>query len=184
MEDSKPQEGTISGEASSLSAEADAGMRLRVSRDALLPVSVVGGLLGMLAGTLPAAVWVLIFGKSFAPAYVFLPLLIFLGIRIFKGCRDRRGFFLACILSVIGFYLTLLSCRAALDIIKYKMLFTSLPLVTAKLIGSSDAFAEPVFSPVYIFPALFTALGILLVYELMRHKPAPVTEANNPGLSS
>ncbi len=184
MEDSKPHKETISGGAVSGRAGADAGLKLRISHDALLPVSVVGGLLGMLAGTLPAAVWVLIFGKSFAPTYAFLPLLIFLGIRILKGCRDRRGFILACILSVIGFYLTLLSCRAALDVIKFKMLFTGLPLVTAKLIGSSDAFAGPTFSPVYLFPALFTALGVLLVYELMRHKSAPDTEANNPGLSS
>ena len=170
MEDSTPMKETISAPTTDDSG-IPTGSKQSAKQDALLPISIVGGLLGMLAGTLPAAVWVLIFGRSFAPMYTFLPLLIFLGIWVFKGCRDKRGFILACFLSAIGFYLTVLSCQAALDVIKYKMLFTNLPLVTATLIGSGEAFAGPTFSSAYLFPTLFTILGVLLVYELMKHKP-------------
>lgn len=137
--------------------------------DALLPISVFGGLVGMLAGTLPAAVWVLIFGVSFSPLYVFLPIFIYWGIKAFKGCRDRRGFAVCCILSVIGFYLTFLSCAAALDVLKFGMSFLNLPLVTITLIGRTTTLSAPFFSSVYIFPLLFTILGILIVYELMNH---------------
>lgn len=170
-----------------------APVRLRLSgkQDALLPISVVGGLIGMLAGTLPAAFWVLIFGTSFSPMYALLPLFIYWGIKLFKGSLDKRGFAVICILSVIGFYLTVLSCYAAQDVLRYKMLFTSLPMVTASLIGGSEAFAGPVVSSAYVFPILFTLLGISLTYELTRRKrppvagpdPEPDIEANNPGLS-
>ncbi len=159
------------------------GLHLSAKYDALLPVSVVGGTLGMLAGTLPAAVWVLLFGVSFEPTYVFLPVFIYLGIKTFKGSMDKLGFAVVCILSVIGYYLTVLSCRAALDIIKFKMLFTSLPLVTAKLIGKSGVFTGPLFSSAHVCTALFTILGVMLVYELMRQKTTQNMQTNNPDLS-
>ncbi|NLA85689.1 MAG: hypothetical protein GX847_00075 [Clostridiales bacterium] len=159
------------------------GLRLSARYDALLPVSVVGGTLGMLAGTLPAAVWVLLFGASFEPTYVFLPLLIYLGIKTFKGSMDKLGFVVVCILSVIGYYLTVLSCHAALDVVKFKMLFTSLPQVTAKLIGASGVFAGPLFSSSYVCTALFTIIGVMLVYELMRQKTNQDMQASTPDLS-
>jgi hypothetical protein len=177
MEDSTPLKDSLSEEATPENTSETTGLRLSARHDALLPISVVGGLLGMLAGTLPASVWVMLFGVSFAPMYVFMPLLIYTGIKVFKGSLDKRGFIVACILSVIGYYLTVLSCQAALDILKYKMLFTSLPLVTATLIGSSEGFVGPVLSPSYVFPALFTMLGILLVYELMHRKPEQAAAA-------
>lgn len=146
----------------------EAAVHLSGKRDALLPISVVGGLLGMLAGTLPAALWVVLFKVTFPPLFLFLPLFIYGGICVFKGCIHRRGFAVTCILSVIGFYLAVLSCQAALEVTKYKMLVFNLPLVTISLIGRSTAFQSPFLSASYIYPILFTLLGIALIYELSR----------------
>jgi hypothetical protein len=105
-----------------------------------------------------------------------LPLFIYLGIRVFKGCLDRRGFAICCVMSVFGFYLTVLSCQAAVDVLKYNMLFLNLPLVTVTMIGGGGALSEPFFSSAYIFPVLFTLLGVALDYELLlrRQEPAGV----------
>ncbi len=147
-----------------------ANLRLSGTHDAQLPISVVGGLIGMLIGTLPAAIWVLIFGVTFSPLYVFLPLLIYWGIKFFKGYRGKRGFIIICFYSVIGFYLTILSCQAAIDVIKYKMLFTSLPLVTITMIGKIESLSGLKFSSAYVFPTLFVLLGAMLTLELLMHK--------------
>jgi hypothetical protein len=182
MEDSAlHQEKSFEGDSPEAAGNME-GLRLGARPEALLPVSVVGGIVGMLIGTLPASVWVLLFGTSFSPMYVFLPLFIYLGIRVFRGCRDRRGFAVACILSVIGFFLTVLSCQAALDVLKFKMLFLNLPLVTVTMIGGGGSLSEPVFSSTYLFPVLFTALGVMLVYELMLRPQEPGTTTS--GLQS
>lgn len=149
------------------------GLKHYARHDALLPISIVGGLCGMLVGTLPAAIWVLIFGKSFSPMFMFLPLTIFWGITAFKGCTQKRGFIVTCVFSVVGFYLTVLSCQASLYVLKYKVLYLNLPFVTATLIGRSDALPGPILSSAYIFPFVFTLLGVFLVYELASREEMP-----------
>lgn len=176
MEDSIEKKKTVLQSETEDETAANSGsssLRTSGKHDALLPISVVGGFIGMLAGTLPAAFWALIFGVSFTPLYVFLPLLVYLGIKIFKGYSGKRGFIMTCIFSVIGIYLTFLSCEAAAFIIKYKMLFLNLPLVTATLVGKSEGLPGPLFSSAYIFPLLFTSLGVLLTYQLMMRKNEP-----------
>lgn len=181
MKDSMPNQKTITeNEASAEPAlpedpGTDSSLRLSGKNDTQLPTSIVGGLIGMLAGTLPAAIWVLIFRVPFSPLYVFLPLLVYGGIRVFRGYREKRGFIVTCIFSVLGFYLTLLSCQAALDVLKYKMLFINLPLVTITRIGKSGALSGPVFSSAYVFPALFAILGGALAYLLLMKKSTPAS---------
>lgn len=134
--------------------------------DALVPVTVIGALLGMLAGTLPPAVWVLVFGVSFPPLYLLPPLAIWLGIRVFKGHAGLHGAVVNTVFSIAGLYLTLLSCQAADHILRFKMSVFSLPLVTAAMIGRSDALPGPVFTAAYVFPAVFTVIGLVLAREL------------------
>lgn len=143
--------------------------------DALLPVSVVGGLVGMLVGTLPATICSLIFGRAFSPLYVFLPLFIYLGIKIFKGYSDRRGVIMVAIFSALGFYLTLLSCQAAAYVLRYQMFILNIPLVTISLIGQANVLRGPAFSSAYILPLVFALLGIFLSEELMMRKKEPVS---------
>jgi hypothetical protein len=147
--------------------------RRSVRSDVLFPATLVGGLLGMLDGTLPASLWYLIFRASFTPLYVLLPLCIYLGIKLFRGFTGRRGMIALCVFSVIGFYLTLLSIQAAAYIMKFQMLFLNLPLVTVTLIGQRGVLTGPVFSSEYAFPFVFSLLGVFLAKELLMHHIAP-----------
>lgn len=187
MEDSAPNLKTVLEKKDTDSARVVTGakprLRLTAKHDAMFPMTIVGSLTGMLVGTLPAALWVLISGVPFSPLYVFLPLCIYWGIKSFKGYTDRRGFALICIFTVIGFYLAILSCAAAAYVTSYKMLFFNLPLVTITLIGNSDVFAGPIISSVYIFPLLFTILGVLLSHELLLHKNG-LCVVSEPGIET
>ncbi len=137
--------------------------------DAVIPVSVIGGLIGMLAGTLPAAVWVLLFGSSFPPLYALMPLLIWLAIKAFKGLTGRGGVITTAVFSLFGLYLTLLSCQAADHILRFRMSVFDLPLVTAAMIGRRGMLPGPVLSSAIVYPVIFTALGLFLAYELFMH---------------
>lgn len=165
----------------SMAARAPA-IRLSGKHEVILPVSVVGGLLGMLAGTLPATVWVLVLGFSFPPLYALLPFFIDLGIRIFKGYTGKNAVIITSVFSAFGLYLTALSCQAALYVIKYHMLFLNVPLVTSLMIGKGGVLPSPLFSSANVFPLIFTVCGVLLVKELRMKKaktdipPAAVSE--------
>lgn len=141
-------------------------IRLSGKHEVILPVSIVGGLLGMLAGTLPATVLTLVLGFSFTPLYALLPFFIDLGIRIFKGYTGKNAVVMTGIFSAFGLYLTALSCQAALYVIKYHMLFFNVPLVTILMIGKSGVLPSPLISAANVFPLIFTVFGVLLVKEL------------------
>jgi hypothetical protein len=145
----------------------------RARRDALFLPTFAGGLVGMLAGTLPAAIWFLVFRTSFAPMYIFLPLLIYLGFRIFRGYNGRRGLLMLCIFTMVGFYLTLLSVSAAAYVTYYHMSSLSFPLVTVTLLGQRGVLTGSFFSSAYIFPLVFMLLGVFLAEELLMRKAAP-----------
>lgn len=174
MEDSTPNQKSVldhkGADASHSPTDVNTVIKSTRKHDPLLPISVVGGLVGMLIGILPATIWLLIFGASFSPLYIFLPLIIYLGIKIFKGYNGKRGIITTCIFTLIGTYLTMLSCQAALEVAKYykyHMSFLSVPLVTITKIGKSNALPGPLFSAAYVFPAVFIILGVLLAYELL-----------------
>jgi hypothetical protein len=151
-----------------------AGYHKRARRDGLLPLSVIGALVGMLVGTLPATACALIFGVAFSPLYAFMPLIVYLGIRLFGGLDGRRGLITLCVFSAVGFYLTLVSCQAANYVIEYHVLFLSIPLVTMSLLGQPSVLPAHIFSSFYIFPFVFTLLGVFLSEELlMRQKEPP-----------
>lgn len=180
MEDSTPNQASVldneNTDASEMHNNVKAVIKSAGKHDALLPISVVGGLIGMLVGILPATIWVLIFGVSFSPLYIFLPLIIYLSIKIFKGYHGKRGVITTFIFTIIGTYLTLLSCQAALEVAKYykyNMSFLSVPLVTITMIGKDNALPGPLLSASYILPVVFVILGALLAYELLMQAKVP-----------
>ena len=137
------------------------------NHEAHWPISVVGAFIGMLAGTLPASIWALVFSGVFTPLYVFVPLFIYYGIRIFRGYDGRRGFVLTLIFSLLGLYLTALSVLATVDVLRFKMFILNLPLVTIGMIGKSGIPSSPFLSSANVFPVVFTAIGVALAYELL-----------------
>ena len=163
--------------------EAITGKRVRVDRsggDTLLPASVVGGFIGMLVGTLPVVIWFMVFRFTFSPMYVFLPLFVYLGLKLFGGFRGRMGLITLCGFTVLGFFFTLLSVEAAVDILRYGMTIFNVPLVAVTLIGQQDVLAGPLFSSAYVFPLIFSLLGVFISEELLMRKrrPSPAPEPN------
>jgi hypothetical protein len=138
--------------------------------EAIVPISIVGGLVGMLVGTLPASLWALLTGRSFPPTYLLLPILVWLGLKVFKGFTGLYGFIVTAAFTLAGFYLTLVSCQAADHIVRYRMSPFSLPLVTAAMIGRSGTLPGPLFSAAYLLPFVFAAVGMALAYELLMHE--------------
>ncbi len=141
---------------------------LEAGSDAHWPISIIGAFVGMLIGTLPASIWALIFGFSFTPLYLLVPLCIYFGIRLFRGVDGKRGLILIIIFSLIGLYLTALSCQATVDVVRFKMSILNLPLVTIAMIGKSGVLPSPAFSSANVFPVVFTAIGVMLTYEPLR----------------
>ena len=166
----------------------DAPAAIKLDSDAHWPVSIVGAFIGMLVGTLPASIWTLIFGASFSPLYLLMPLCVFYGIKILRGYMGRRGFILTVLFSLLGLYLTALSCQAVGDVMKFKMSVFQLPLVTIAMIGEKGALPSPAFSSANVFPFVFTAIGAALAHELlMRNERAavsPADEAAEPELGT
>lgn len=141
--------------------------KIRIHHDTLLPISIVSGIVGMLVGTLPASIWIMIFRTSFSPLYILVPLSIYFGLRLLKGYTGYRGVIITVIFSLFGLYLTVLSSLAAIDVIEFKMFILSLPLATATLIGKSGVLPSPVISSANIFPVMFTAFGTLWTCVLL-----------------
>ncbi len=147
--------------------------------DAHWPTSIIGAFVGMLAGTLPAAAWALIFGASFSPLYLLVPLAVYYGIKLMGKLEGPRGLALLIIFTAIGLYLTLLSCQAAGDVLKYKMSVFNLPLVTITLIGRSGVLPAPFFSSANVFPVVFAAIGTALAYEPLMKNANPHEDASD-----
>jgi hypothetical protein len=91
----------------------------------------------------------------------------------------RRGFILTVLFTLLGLYLTALSCQAVGDVLKFGMSVINLPLVTIGMIGKKGVLPSPAFSAANVFPVVFTAIGAALAYELLRRKkPASTPEAD------
>ena len=157
-------------------ADTDNGAAMKTlggNADAHWPTSIIGAFVGMLIGTLPASIWALIFGFSFSPLYLLVPLCVYYGIRILNGHEGTRGFILTVIFSLLGLYLTVLSCLATVDVLKFKMFVFNLPLITIAMIGKSDVLTSPAFSSANVFPVVFTVIGAALAYELLMRRAVP-----------
>jgi hypothetical protein len=145
---------------------------LKVGQDGLLPISLVGGLLGMLVSILPATIWMILFKSLFYPLYLLIPVFIYGGITLFRGCRDIRAVVLTGFFSLAGAYLTSVSCQAAAYVADYKMSPVNIPLVVADLIGKKEALVDPFFSSANILPLTFTIIGFLVAMLFFRYNAA------------
>lgn len=151
--------------------------------DTSLPMSVIACFVGMLAGTLPATIWTLIFRFSFIPLYALLPIAVYCSIKLFRGRMGRQGLILTIIFSLLGAYLTAASCQAALFVVQYKMLFLNIPLVAIAMLGRAESLPGSVLSAATLFPVIFSLLGILWtsIPLLNTAEPYPASEAKLSG---
>jgi hypothetical protein len=153
-----------------------AGTRVKVIPDGLLPISFVGGLLGMLIGILPATIWMIIFRSVFYPLFMLVPVFIYGGITLFRGCRDTRAVILTGVLSLAGAYLTAVFCQSAAYVAKYKMSAINIPYVAADLIGKKGSLPDPFFSTAGILPLVFTVMGFFVAMLLFQYNHEVFTD--------
>ncbi|UOO38423.1 hypothetical protein IZU99_03990 [Oscillospiraceae bacterium CM] len=146
-----------------------AGLKWRARYQVLLPMSIVGGFCGVILAVLPTTVLTYITGTVFWPLFVLPPIFVYAGIRLFKGFDDRRAVVLTGFYTVLGVYLTALSCQAALDVIRFQMSFLSIPLILLMSIGRHAAADVSLFSTAVIYPMIFTMLGFIIILEINAH---------------
>jgi len=131
----------------------------------LLPVSILAALIGALLGLIPAAVFAYLSGIVFYPLFVAAPLLAFLFNKLLKGGCDIRALIVIIIFSLASAYITALSCQAALYTSAHNMPIYQIPLLVTLALGEQGVL--PASASAYIYPLVFTALGIFLTWELL-----------------
>ncbi|MEL4105487.1 hypothetical protein AAFA46_01415 [Oscillospiraceae bacterium WX1] len=156
-----------------------AGLKWRARYQVLLPMSIVGGFCGVILAVLPTTVLTYITGAVFWPFFILPPIFAYAGIRLFKGFDDRRAVVLAGFYTVLGVYLTALSCQAALDVIRFQMSFLSIPLILLMSIGRHAAAKLSLFSAAVVYPLIFTMLGFIIIMEFNAHHRRMVQPPDN-----
>jgi len=134
-----------------------------------LPFSLLAALFGAFLGLFPATLLAISFEMAFYPLFVAAPLLAFLLNNLFNGGRDIRTFSIIALFSLASAYVTALSCQVARIVSYFKVSIMNIPAFTI------EAFNEPGLLPkstsAYLYPFVFTALGLAITWVLLRKAP-------------
>lgn len=131
----------------------------------LLPISIVGALLGMLVGIIPSIIGILLFKSTYAVLFLTIPLGICGGIIMLKGYRDKCALILMIIFSLLGVYLTIVIYESAIFAVLYNMSLFNIPLITILMFGSADIWSSFSLNSIYAF--IFVALGVWISWEIL-----------------
>ena len=134
----------------------------------LLPISLLAALIGMLLGPIPVIAIVLIAGSVFYPLFVVAPLLMYFFNSLLKGGRDIRALIVTAVFSFASAYMAALACQAAIYTSFRNFSVFQIPTITALIFGRSGAL--PASASAYVYPLIFTALGVVIAAEMMRGK--------------
>ena len=143
----------------------------------LLHLSVIGAIIGMLVGFIPLTLITYIMGRVYYPLYVIIALMIYLFVRLFRGGRDIRTMIFASVLSLYAAYIARLACLAALYIRYYSLSFTKIPGLVLEAFGKRGTIPDVATSS-FVYPLVFTLLGIVLAIELFRGRVSVLSESN------
>ena len=130
-----------------------------------LPLSLLAAVIGGLLGFIPAALCSYLFGTEFYPLFIATPLLIFLFNSLLKGGRDIRTLFIVAVFSLASAYVTAIACQAAIYVAAYRLSIIQILTLTYLAIGKSGIIPNTAAS--YVYPLIFTALGVVLTWELL-----------------
>ena len=147
----------------------------------LLPISLLAGLIGLILGPIPSVVYVLISdsssifitgdvtGNTFYPFFMATPLIIFLFNSLFKGGRDVRALIVTAVFSLAGAYLTaLMSIMTTFYTIGFENTFFKIFTRVFEAIGRLDYLSITLNPSAYVYPLIFTALGVVIAAILNR----------------
>jgi len=131
-----------------------------------LPFSLLAALIGAVVGIVPVVLCAYWFGTLFYPFYIAAPLLIYIPNTLFKGCRDIRALICNAVFSLASTYVGILSCRVALIMLYFEVPISRFPSFLIEAFGLPEILPET--ASAYVYPLLFTALGIAIIWELTR----------------
>ena len=140
----------------------------------LLPASLLAALIGLLLGPIPAIAGVLVAKTILYPLFAAAPLFMFLFNSLLKGERGVRMLIVTIIFSLASAYLGAVTCQVAFYVINDGISVFRIPAITAMVIGVSGIL--PASASAYVYPLVFTALGVAVAAELMRGKATQITD--------
>ena len=133
--------------------------------EGLVYLSVLGAVIGIVAGLIPVTVWTYLCKTDFFPLYALCPLAVYLFMRLFRAEYDTSAIMILVFFSVLGTYLALLSCQAAYSVISFKMSVMEIPILTVLSFGNPGIL--PRSASQIVFPVIFSALGIFTSIVLL-----------------
>jgi hypothetical protein len=130
--------------------------------------ALVGAILGLIPATL-SAYW---FKATFYPLFVAAPLLIYLFNKLFRGSRDMRTFVITTGFSLASAYVTALACHVTVIVHQVLLVLPTFEMSISRIPGFTvDALVQPSILPesasAFVYPFVFTALGIIITLELL-----------------
>ena len=131
-----------------------------------LYLSLIAALIGASFAMIPVMLCAYWFGTVFYPFFIIAPLLIYVLNIIFDGCGDIRTLAISAVFSLMSAFASVLACRVLTVASNYGYSITSLPASFYGAFGESGFF--PKSASMYIYPLLFTALGLTATWELLR----------------
>ena len=166
-------------------AESETGKKARVklvdpADSRRLPFSLIAALIGAVLTFLPIALFAyLIFAYNiiFYPIFIATPLLIYLFNRILKGARDIRGLIINIVFTLISTYVFAVALSLSLlaheinelyGAFGYSVSFLEIPIATVQVLLMPRFLLDT--PSAYVYPLLFTTLGVTIAWELMRGK--------------
>jgi len=137
----------------------------------LLPASLLAALIGLLLGPIPAVAGVLVANRIFYPLFAAAPLFMYLFNSLLRGGRDSRTLIVTIVFSILSAYLGAVMCQVAFFVAGDGVSIFRIPAITAMVFGVSGILPES--ASAYVFPLVFTALGVAVAAELNRGPAGP-----------
>ena len=131
-----------------------------------LYLTLFAALIGASFAMIPVVLCTYWFGTVFYPFFIIAPLLIYVLNILFDGCGDIRALAISAVLSLISAFVSILACQVLILVSYYGYSIASLPASFYVALNESGVF--PKSASMYVYPLLFTALGLTAIWELMR----------------
>jgi len=138
-----------------------------------VPHSILAALIGAFLGLFPATICAYLIKTAFYPLFLAAPLLALVFNRLFKGCRDTRTLIITAVFSLLSAYVTALACQIAIIVSYLGVTILQIPTLVVEALANPNIL--PMSTSAYVYPLVFTALGVAVIWELLqvRQKEQP-----------
>ena len=145
---------------------------IKSQHDWRLLFSLLAALTGAILGLIPATLCAYLFKATFYPFFIAAPLLTYLFNRLFRGSCDIRTIVITAGFSLVSAYVTALACYVTLIVHQVSLVVPTFKMSIGRIPGLTiEALTQPNNLPesfsAFVYPLVFTALGIIIVWELL-----------------